>query len=53
MWGDPWLPNAIIPYIQTPLVEHLQNAKVSSLKNMENNGWDNDITRDLFDEGNR
>ena len=31
----------------------MQNAKVSSLKNMENNGWDNDIICDLSDERDR
>ena len=50
MWGDLWLPNDKNPYIQIPPVEHLLNAKASSLKNIENNGWDEDILSDMVEE---
>ncbi|XP_074326550.1 uncharacterized protein LOC141664498 [Apium graveolens] len=47
--NDPWLPDVENPYVVTNS-EVLQNKKVSSLLCMNNQSWDLDLIRDIFDD---
>lgn len=47
-WDDPWIPNINDNKVCTPMVIGLENAKVSSLLNLEENVWDVNFLRDVF-----
>lgn len=46
---DPWLPKEQNPFVQTNNIV-LNDQKVKALMNMDGNGWDADLVRDIFNE---
>ena len=53
IWGDPWLSDALNPYVESPLYSDLENAFVDSLMSTSRNVWEDDILEDLFNERDR
>ncbi|XP_019172483.1 PREDICTED: uncharacterized protein LOC109167866 [Ipomoea nil] len=47
---DPWLPDAINPFVETQLHETIKTAPVYFLLNMRGTGWDFDLLNDVFDQ---
>lgn len=47
VWGSPWLPDKVNPYVETAMPSQLADAKVHNLMNLEV-GWDTDLLNDLF-----
>ncbi|XP_019158352.1 PREDICTED: uncharacterized protein LOC109155081 [Ipomoea nil] len=45
---DPWLPIDENPYVESELHQSVYDAPVSSLMNMQGNGWDVGYVRDIF-----
>ena len=48
LWLDPWLPDSMHPFIETPSVVGLQDMTMDSLKSVTGLSWDENILRDLF-----
>ena len=48
IWDSPWLPHDQNPYVETALLMALGDAIVSSLMNLNQSGWDEDLVRDFF-----
>lgn len=48
VWDDPWLPDHANPKVQSGAHPELQAAKVSSLMDVQSQGWDEDVLNDLF-----
>lgn len=46
---DPWLPDDENSYVTTDLHDSIAQAPVSSLFNMQGEGWDSECVRDVFD----
>ena len=53
IWGDPWFPDELNPYVESPLYSNLENAFVGSLMSTSRNAWEEDILEDLFIERDR
>lgn len=49
VWNDPWLPGLSSQFIMTPMPEHLAEAKVHSLLDMQGSNWDIELIDDIFE----
>ncbi|XP_019181990.1 PREDICTED: uncharacterized protein LOC109177143 [Ipomoea nil] len=47
IWGWGWLSDDSNPYLHTPCIDELRDARVSGLLTAEGN-WDTDVVRDIF-----
>lgn len=47
---DRWLPDKVNPFVSTNPYPYLEAATVSSLKNAQDTGWDEDVISDIFNE---
>lgn len=48
IWGEAWLPDTGDPYIHMEAPMELNEAKVCSLMKVDENGWDDDCIKHLF-----
>lgn len=50
VWGSPWLPDHVNPYVSTPILSYLGNPCVNYLFLPDTVRWDVDLVRDIFNE---